>query len=292
MTIEELKNRCRNNFAYYIRPLVIKDKCEVCGSSENLEVHHEIQFSLLLKQSIKELNIDIETITNKELELLLNLMLGKQLRNKNTTLCTKCHDKIHNISMYFPFSNNKHRVKIIKSKYNVKSLQAIKNTKLIKRKEFMSNLDEKYIGYKLTKEMKDEIVENIKVNPTDNFKTFKELCSEYGYVIVYKNKGMYVLYNINDSLKDDKKAFKLKNKNNKIREINNYLESIIGVRLDKENKEKLINVLDIKVNARQIKSYKRLSEELLKLNIQYKIVSKRVKKQGKLCRVWIVEKNK
>lgn len=67
MTIEELKNRCRSEFSYYIRPLVIKDKCEICGCNEKLEVHHDIQFSVLLKESMKELTLYLDSLIGKKL---------------------------------------------------------------------------------------------------------------------------------------------------------------------------------------------------------------------------------
>ena len=35
ITFEELKKILRTDYAYYIRPLVIKDKCEMCGCKIN-----------------------------------------------------------------------------------------------------------------------------------------------------------------------------------------------------------------------------------------------------------------
>ena len=65
ISIEELKNKLRTDYAYYIRPLVIKDKCDLCGNDKELEVHHTIQFSELFYETLKELNLEVINIKHR-----------------------------------------------------------------------------------------------------------------------------------------------------------------------------------------------------------------------------------
>ena len=57
ITFKELKKILRTDYVYYIRPLVIKDKCKSCGCEENLVVHHDKEFSILLDETLEELNL-------------------------------------------------------------------------------------------------------------------------------------------------------------------------------------------------------------------------------------------
>ncbi|MDV3426642.1 MAG: hypothetical protein LIR50_05565 [Bacillota bacterium] len=40
----KIEQYLRNEFAKHLRPLLIKDECEICGTDKKLEVHHERQF--------------------------------------------------------------------------------------------------------------------------------------------------------------------------------------------------------------------------------------------------------
>lgn len=72
--------------------------------------------------------------------------------------------------------------------------------------------------------------------------------------------------------------------------LSEYLEMLVDKRLDKDEQEALIDRIGYRFDGRQIKSNSKLSAELLKNNIPYVIISKRVKVSGKLNTVWIVEK--
>lgn len=84
----------RNKIVKYFNPLVIKDKCEVCGSIEALEVHHVYQFKDMLVDVLNELQLeykDSDDYTELELLNIKEKMLGKHLNYKYMTLCKNCH---------------------------------------------------------------------------------------------------------------------------------------------------------------------------------------------------------
>lgn len=92
----QLREKLRMDFSKYIRPIKIKECCEACGTTENLELHHVDQFILTLEETLKELNLkekDCDDYKVSELKNIRNVMLGKQLKQKYLTLCTSCHDK-------------------------------------------------------------------------------------------------------------------------------------------------------------------------------------------------------
>lgn len=85
--------------------LVKKNKCEICSTELNLEVHHEIQFIELLRNSLELLELEYKEDTNdytvKELEKIKLILLGKHLNIKGITLCQSCHDDEHIIHNLF-----------------------------------------------------------------------------------------------------------------------------------------------------------------------------------------------
>lgn len=92
----KLEEYLRSDFNKYIRPLFIKSLCEVCESTERLELHHSIQFSKLLKVTLTELKLDrkdTKDYTKSELESIRNFMIAKQTKIEYKTLCKKCHGK-------------------------------------------------------------------------------------------------------------------------------------------------------------------------------------------------------
>lgn len=98
-----LREYLRAEWGQYIRPLIIKDKCEFCGSGEDLHLHHIDKFYNLLMETLEELQLqelDTEDYTKKELNLISHLMLSKQIRSRYKTLCKDCHFKIHNSEKY------------------------------------------------------------------------------------------------------------------------------------------------------------------------------------------------
>ena len=75
-------------------------------------------------------------------------------------------------------------------------------------------------------------------------------------------------------------------------EINKYLESLEGVRLDKEGQKELIEKLDVRgKNGALRKTPKALNKWLMENDYDYIIINKKFKIEGKLEARWIVELN-
>lgn len=94
-----LREYLRNEWSEYIRPLMVKDKCEFCGCDKNLHLHHIDRFHNLLVETLEELQLqelDIEFYDEMELKQISNFMLAKQIKSKYKTLCKTCHLKLHN----------------------------------------------------------------------------------------------------------------------------------------------------------------------------------------------------
>lgn len=89
----------RNKFNLHIIPLIKNNECELCGDCNNLELHHTERFVDLLKETLSDLRLDYKEslyeYSNNELELITNVMLGKQIRSKYITVCKTCHIDIH-----------------------------------------------------------------------------------------------------------------------------------------------------------------------------------------------------
>lgn len=96
-----LREQLRNEWSQYIRPLIIKDKCEVCGTEEDLHLHYTDEFCNLLTETLAELQLqelDIELYSKEELNLISHIMLSKQIRCEYKTLCRECHKEEHIIN--------------------------------------------------------------------------------------------------------------------------------------------------------------------------------------------------
>ena len=97
MCRDELIIKLRAEFNNHIRPIKINSQCEFCGSCDDLHLHHIDTFSNLLDETLEDLKINIysENFTDSEVENINNIMLGKQLRSRFTTLCKNCHKEVH-----------------------------------------------------------------------------------------------------------------------------------------------------------------------------------------------------
>lgn len=97
-----LKSYLRSKVYSRILPLIKEDKCCECGSTENLELHHEYSFSKMLDDTLKELNLnlkEIEEYSDLELKNIKEKFLGKHLFYSYKTLCWECHhNKAHNLN--------------------------------------------------------------------------------------------------------------------------------------------------------------------------------------------------
>lgn len=135
----ELVQYLRSDFTNYIRSSFIKNKCEICQSKNNLELHHVKQFSESLQETLQLLNLDyrndIDLYSKEELYLIRLIMLGIQTKGEYKTLCNNCHKKIKtnrykfNICdeilkysgvdtlMYYKCKNPKKALKILEKEY-------------------------------------------------------------------------------------------------------------------------------------------------------------------------------
>lgn len=98
-----LREYLRNEWSQYIRPIIIKDKCEFCGCDDELHLHHIDRFHNLLVETLEELMLqELDTYNYNELELkqISNFMLAKQLKSEYKTLCRSCHIILHNKEKY------------------------------------------------------------------------------------------------------------------------------------------------------------------------------------------------
>lgn len=123
-----------------------------------------------------------------------------------------------------------------KGKYGEKFEKEIEVSKGVYRKVFinvpkMKEIDDKYIGYKLTKEMKEEIVQKYGIKNIDNKLNFKSVTRdliELGYKVeTYKGKngGTYIFKKGEEMKKDNiREVAKMDNKNSNINLVCNWLE--------------------------------------------------------------------
>ena len=72
-----------------------KNKCIICGSKDNLQVHHLIPFKVILDRIIVQ-NYPLSPI--EDIDKLYEIATkDKELNNPNNliTVCSMCHHKIH-----------------------------------------------------------------------------------------------------------------------------------------------------------------------------------------------------
>lgn len=150
-------------------------------------------------------------------------------------------------------------------------------------------LEEKYIGYKLPKD-KTELIEtygSYDERKQCNWTTFKDDLKRNGYYIKKINKGTYIFEEGKfEIIKDSKKEIKRVKEENKNNELENYLEELIGKKLFKEEQVKLIQKIDVRVDGKQQKTYKKINMGLEMLRLNYMILPKK----SNNLRYWIVEK--
>ena len=101
MKRNELILKLRLDFNNYIRDNYLKDKCERCGSTENLHLHHVYKFSLQLKRALDILKYsDKENFNDEEIMILRYVMLGM-----------KCKNNDYNINSVFEYTDYLKKVK-------------------------------------------------------------------------------------------------------------------------------------------------------------------------------------
>lgn len=93
----KLNDYLRNKLNSHFYELVKKDSCEICeicGSTENLHVHHVYPFKDMVEDTLNELNLeykDTDEYSEIELRNIVEKLLGKHLYYSYQTLCFHCH---------------------------------------------------------------------------------------------------------------------------------------------------------------------------------------------------------
>jgi hypothetical protein len=167
----KLEEYLRNDFAKYLKPLLIKNKCEFCNTTDNLQLHHDKQFAEILFETLKELNLinkDTELYTINELSLIRNIMLSKQIRIKYITLCDKCHQKI---------KTNRYKPDLIKTilKNNIDITNMTFN-KCMNPDKAMENLKKEFLNNEIT--LEDLIIECMEIGYLHPNKYIKKVYGE------------------------------------------------------------------------------------------------------------------
>jgi len=261
----KLEEYLRNDFGTILRPLIIKDKCEVCGTEEDLHLHHVYRFSSYLKRCLHYLQLehkeDIKEYTIKELKMIRDYMISAQIRGTYKTLCEECHKEEHRILA-------EKRKRINEEYYNSQNLTNLEN-----------GIDEKYLGYKMTSELKEEM---LSIYGTYKMKwvNFSDLIYKYGYIIETDSRGTYVFKQGQEIKKDSKRII------NKMNKLIKFLEDNKDIKLNKKKKEEFIKLIDYKNNkGENFTSINKIQEKLNELNLPYNIVSKK----SNSYRYWIIK---
>lgn len=258
----------RNDFSTMLRPLIIKDKCEVCGTDAALHLHHVYRFSSYLKRCLNYLQLehkeDIKEYTIKELKMIRDYMISAQLRGTYKTLCEECHKEEHRILA-------EKRKRINEEYYNSQNLTNLEN-----------GIDEKYLGYKMTSELKEEMLSTYGTYKM-RWIHFPDLISKYGYIVKSNSKGTYIFRQGNETKKDSKRVL---NKSNKlIKFLEKYENNYI-----KENEIiELVKIINIKKEDGTLQSKpKKINDYFSSIDINYTILNK--PSHGK--KRWKIEKLK
>ena len=170
----------RNKFNQYIVPIYKKDKCECCGTTEDLDLHHEDRFIDSLRKTLKIFNLeekDTDEYTKEELNIITNYMLGMQVKQKYKTLCGKCHAKEHSTLINYD------------EKYGIETIRITDKEKVKEKLEYMkNNYIPKILDKKLTSEDKDKICNDFGIIDTEGrlvkWTRLKKIIEALGFKII------------------------------------------------------------------------------------------------------------
>jgi len=108
----ELKMYLRTYIHNLIRPIYIKNQCEICQSENDLHLHHVKLFSEIVNETLNDLNLEYkntEDYTRTTLHIIRDIVLGKHLQIDYLTLCDNCHKDIHAHEKAIMCANDKHK---------------------------------------------------------------------------------------------------------------------------------------------------------------------------------------
>lgn len=94
-----LRQLIRTKYNSKIKPLYIKDHCEVCGSTEDLQLHHCTFLCIIVNNVLNYLRVEeketLEEYDEETVYTVINCVLGEHLKIDYKTLCNECHIKEH-----------------------------------------------------------------------------------------------------------------------------------------------------------------------------------------------------
>ena len=184
MKRNELILKLRLDFNNHIRDNYLKDKCEECGSNENLHVHHIVTFISQFEYILELMNISSkEEFDNNEVELIRLAMFGSQYKNNHyITLCQSCHIDKHLELKY----NSKMTRKDIYESYLNGSLRL--------------TLDEKYLNKWIIVDEIQQIPKDLNIKNVNgkniNLNTFVKILEESHYKVIKKRKTVNKVKNL------------------------------------------------------------------------------------------------
>lgn len=154
-----------------VRPLFIKEKCEVCGDSNKLHLHHVKLFRDIIKETLADLNLeykDSNEYSDREIDMIVNIVLGKHLRIDYLTLCDECHKNTHKDDWKEVCVNDKHEA----------HYERLRQKKELERKIYMTETLTEHFKVNLGKEMlerkdREELIKLI--NARQNGRLLKSL---------------------------------------------------------------------------------------------------------------------
>lgn len=145
---------------------------------------------------------------------------------------------------------------------------------------FKFSLDDKYIGFKLTPELKKEFI-NEYVKPygrysigEETFSNFKNDLQFNGYIVKTfkgKNYGTYIFKENEEQRKDLATEIKKEVEKANNEDLYNYLDRIVGKRLYKEEQKQLAINADVRRNGKLLKGYEAINIGLKEDNIPFLI---------------------
>ena len=156
------------------------------------------------------------------------------------------------------------------------------------------SIDEKYFNIPIDDSTKKELVSQygfLNGKNETSFKSVKEYFEKHGFVFATVDKELR-LFHSEDELKEykasKKEAKKMAKREVRIDETRKYLDNIIGVDLNKEKQEELVNFINLRDNkGNLLKSTKLLTPYLLEY-YDIQLISKQKRINGVRERVWIL----
>lgn len=145
--------------------------------------------------------------------------------------------------------------------------------------KYKRELDYSHIVY-------DDVIDSNTITKKINYLMYYKCIIDMADVTIMKNKGSFG-YNKMIADKFGKgEGYRLIEEETKGNNLEDFLESLLGKKLLKQEQKELIDRIDLKVNGRVQKSYTKLNEGLSMINLPYVILPKKSGNE----RYWIVEK--